>query len=137
MMIRGWNACTNFPSVDGRELRPQTKDSGTEAVSARSDAGAALQVQPGLRGLRKNSISGSRAEAGALSGRMLQSGGRVRRADGVHSRRRTADALADRKDRRKSGGAQGAHLSLHECPAAERKAAPLQAQQIPDVFRSH
>ena len=68
--------------------------------------------------------------------RMLQGGRRVRRADGVHPRRRAADASADRRDRRRPGRAQEIHLSLHQRAAAEREARSVQAQQVSDVLAS-
>src|SRR6266404_4534314 len=59
----------------------------------------------------------------------------MRHADGFDPRRRAADALGDREDRRGAGGAEEVHLSLHQRAALERKAASFQAQQILDVLR--
>ena len=44
---------------------------------------------------------------------------------------------ADRQDRRRPGRAQEIHLPLHQRAAAQGKAAPVQAQQVPELLRSH
>ena len=48
-----------------------------------------------------------------------------------HPRRRAAAASADRRDRRRTGRAQEVHLPLHERPAAGRRAATIQADEVP------
>src|SRR2546422_4532506 len=58
----------------------------------------------------------------------------MRNADGFDPRRRTADALADRQNRRGAGCAEKVHLSLHQRAAPERKVASFQAQQVLDVL---
>ena len=54
--------------------------------------------------------------------------------DGLDPRRRAADASADRRNRRRPGRAQEIYLSLHQRAAAERKVAPVQAQQVPELL---
>src|SRR5216684_2597243 len=70
--LRERNAGTYFTDVDGCDLPAKAEGGGAEEVSLRADAGAAVQVQPGLRGLRKDSISGAHFEAGTFARRMFQ-----------------------------------------------------------------
>ena len=65
---------TCFTNVDCGVLRPRAKAQGTQAVPARPDAGAAVPVQSGVRGLRENPISSAHPEKGSLPGRLFQSG---------------------------------------------------------------
>ena len=118
-------------------LRAEAEACRAQALPARPHAGAAVPLQPGLRRLRKDPVSGPHPEEGTFAGRVLQRGGRVRRADGLHPRRRAADAPADRRDRRRPGRAQEIHLPLHQRAAAEGKAGPVQAEQVSDFFRPH
>ena len=46
------DAGTNFTNVDGCNLRPEAKAAGTEALPVRADAGAAVPLQSGMRGMR-------------------------------------------------------------------------------------
>src|SRR6266576_111051 len=48
----GGSARTNFTNVDGCNLRPEAKAAGTEALPVRADAGAAVPLQSGMRGMR-------------------------------------------------------------------------------------
>ena len=47
-----------------------------QAVSAGADAGAAVPLQPGVRRLRQDSVSGAHSEEGADAGRVLPGGRR-------------------------------------------------------------
>ncbi len=99
-----------------------------------SDAGASVSLQPGLRRMRKDPVSSAHPEDRPDAGGVLPRGGGVRRADGLHSRRRAAAASADAGDCGRAGGAQEVRLPVHQRAAAERKAAPVQAQQVPLVL---
>src|SRR5688572_3340416 len=123
--------------VDGGELRGAAEAAPSQAVSAGADARAAISVQPGLRGVREDSISVARAQEAAYAGAVLQGGGRVRGADREHSGGGAALAPADRPDRRGAGRAEEVHLPVHERAAAEGEAAPVSADEIPDVQRAH
>ena len=92
----GDEASTHFTSVDGCNLRSEAEARGAQALSVRADAGAPLSMQSGLRGLRKDPVSGAHFENGIDAGRVLQGRGGVRNADGFDPRRRTADAFANR-----------------------------------------
>ena len=46
------DAGTDFTNVDGGNLRPEAKAAGTEALPVRADAGAAVPLQSGMRGMR-------------------------------------------------------------------------------------
>src|SRR6201996_6815375 len=59
------NGCTRFTNVDHRVLRHRPAHEGAQAIPVRADARAAAALQPRLRGLRKNSIPGARAEKAA------------------------------------------------------------------------
>src|ERR1700691_206804 len=128
------NGSSCISDVDGRFLCSAPEGGGTQALSAGVDAGAAVSLQSGLRGMRQDSVSRPHFEDRSLAGRLLQSGRRMRSADGVDSRRRAADASGDRQDCRRAGGAQEIYLSLHQRAAAEREAAPVQAQQISELL---
>jgi hypothetical protein len=69
------NASTYFTDVDSCDLPSEAEGGRTEEVSVRADAGAAVQVQSGLRGLRKNSIPGAYLEAGTFARGVFQGGG--------------------------------------------------------------
>src|SRR5271154_6257500 len=131
------DAGTDFTGVYGCDLCAEAEADGAQALPFCVDVGAAVSLQPGVRGLRQDSVSGAYFEAGIVAGSVLQGRGRVRDADGLDSWRRAADALADRQDCGRLGGAQEIHLFVHECAAVERKAGPLQAEQVPDIFRTH
>src|SRR5579864_5595995 len=79
------NASTCFSDVDGRNVSLEAKASGTQTVSFCADAGASLPLQSGMRRLRQDSISSAHFEEGINAGRVLQSGGRMRHAYGLHS----------------------------------------------------
>src|SRR5438477_12919029 len=89
------HACTGVTSVDCCDLPAKAEIGGAEAVSVCADAGAAVPLQPGVRGVREDSVSAAHPEEGTDARRMLQGGRRVRDPDGVDSGRRAADALAD------------------------------------------
>src|SRR5580658_704910 len=120
-------ACSGFTDVDGGVVCAAAEARGAEAVSAGADAGAALPVQSGLRGMREDSVSGAHFEEGSLAGGMFPGGGRVRGADGFDPGRRAADASADRGDRRGAGGAEEIYLLMHQRAAAEGKDSAVQA----------
>src|SRR5205814_6681675 len=100
------NARTDFTDVDCCNLPAEAESGWPQEISVRVDAGAAFQVQPGVRGLRKDSIPGTYFEAGTIAGRVLQGGRRVRDADGVDTGRRAADAFADRQNCGRAGCAK-------------------------------
>src|SRR5258708_15487540 len=81
------DAGTDFTDVDGRNIRPQAKAEGAEALPVRADAGAAIPLQSGVRWVRQNSISRTHFENGIEPGGVLQGRGRVRHADGFDPRR--------------------------------------------------
>src|SRR5262245_46932840 len=126
-------AGTNFTDVDGCELRDEAEARPTETLSAGVDAGAAVSLQPGLRRLRQDPVSGAHPEEGTHAGAVLPRRGRVWCAHGFNPRRRAADALPDREDRGRAGGAAEIHLSVHERAVAQGKDRSLQAEQVPDV----
>jgi organic radical activating enzyme len=66
------HASSCVTNVDGGELCAAAEARRTEAVSAGADAGAAVPLQSGVRGLREDSVSGARAEARAFAGRVLK-----------------------------------------------------------------
>ena len=136
--VEHWRAlahgCSGFADVDGGDVRLEATHPGAQALSAGADAGAAVPLQPGVRRLRQDPVSRARAEAKSLARRVLPRGRRVWRADGVHPRRRAADASPDRRDRRGPGRAQEVHLSLHQRAVAQREDRSVQAQQVPDVL---
>src|SRR6202521_447335 len=107
--ISGEDAGTDFTDVDGCDVRPQAKAEGAEALPVRPDAGAAVPLQSGMRGMRQNPVSRTHFKNGLEPGRMLQGRGRVRHADGFDSRWRAADAPGDRQDRRWIGRAEEVH----------------------------
>ncbi len=129
------NAGTRFTDVDGLVLRPAPEARRTQAVPARAHARAPVPLQPGLRRMRQDPVPRPHPQDRSHSRRMFPRGRRMRRPHGLHPRRRAADASADRRDRRRPGGAQEIYLSLHQRSAAEREVASLQAQQIPDFQR--
>jgi len=49
------DAGTDFADVDGCNIRPQAKAQGAKALPVRADAGTAVPLQPGLRGMRQKS----------------------------------------------------------------------------------
>src|ERR1035438_2294635 len=87
-----------------------------------------------MRRMRQNSVSRACAETRIDAGGMLPRGGRMRRADGVDTWRRTADAHADRQNCGRLSSAEEIYLPVHKRIAAEGKVAPVQAQQVPVVF---
>src|SRR5208282_3805429 len=125
-----------IPDVDSGLLRPAPEAGRTQALSARAHARATVPLQPGLRRMWQDPVSGPHLEERSLAGRLLQSGRRLRSADGVDSGRRAADASADRRNCRRPGRAQEIYLSLHQRAAAERKVASVQAQQVPELLSS-
>src|SRR5262249_16378829 len=94
----GANASTSLTNVDGVFLRPQAKDRRSQPLPIWPHARAAFPLQSRVRRLRQDPISRPHPEKRAHSGRVLQSRRRVRHAHGLYSRRRTADAPADRQD---------------------------------------
>ena len=58
---------------------------GAQAVSARADAGAAVSLQPGLRGLRQDPVPGPLLKKQLTPEQCFQRRRRVRRPDGVAS----------------------------------------------------
>src|SRR6266853_41873 len=69
--ISGGDAGTDFTDVDGCDVRPQAKAERAKALPVRVDAGAAVPLQPGLRGMRQNPISRAHFKDGLEPGRML------------------------------------------------------------------
>src|SRR5437660_924707 len=74
---------SSLASLDGCNVCSEAEAQRPQAVSAGADAGAAVPLQSGLRRLWKDSVSRAHPEGGAFSRRVLQGGGRVRRADGL------------------------------------------------------
>src|SRR5215472_5424131 len=130
------NAGTSLTNVDGCDLRPEAKAKRAQALPVRADARALVPLQFGLRRLREDTVSGAHLEKGIVTRGVLQGRGGMRHADGVHPWRRASDALGDRQDCGGARGAEEVYLSLHQCPAAQRKTASFQAQQVPDLFRA-
>ena len=60
-------ACTYLADVDCGFLRGETKASPTGALSIGADAGTALSVQLGVRGLRQNPVSGACSQEESLA----------------------------------------------------------------------
>src|SRR4029077_5410702 len=131
------DARTDITSLDGRHLCAEAEAHRAEALPVRVDAGAAVSLQSGVRGLRQNSLSTTHSEEGIDARGVFQGGGRVRDADGFDSGRRAADAHADRQDCRRPRRAQEIHLSVHQRAALEGKSRFIQTQQISDVFRAY
>ena len=71
------------------------KIKGRKRYPARAHAGAAVPLQPGVRRLRQDSVSGAHSEGRSSRPRSASGGRRVRHADGLDSRRRAAAASAD------------------------------------------
>src|SRR5882762_2328614 len=69
------DAGTDFTDVDGCDVRPKAKAERSKAVPVRADAGAAVPLQPGLRGMRQDPISRAHPKNGFDPGRMLQGRG--------------------------------------------------------------
>src|SRR5882762_2033649 len=65
------DAGTDFTDVDGCNVRPQAKAEGAKALPVRADAGAAVPLQFGMRGMRQNPISRTHFKNGIEPGRML------------------------------------------------------------------
>src|SRR5271167_161808 len=82
------HASTCFTDVDRDELCAAAEARGEKAVSAGADAGAAVPVQPGLRGMREDSVPGTYFEEGPHARGVLPGSGGVWRADGVDPGRR-------------------------------------------------
>ena len=94
--------CNGYPLLQGnayRRLFAQAETAWPQALSARADAGAAVPLQPRLRRLRQDRLSGCDPQPPHDRPGVLGRGRRVRRADGRHSRRRAADPQGDRRDR--------------------------------------
>jgi len=100
------DAGTDFTDVDGCTYVLKQKLKGQKRYPF------VLMLEPLFRcnlacaGCGQNPISRAHFENGIEPGRMLQGRGRVRHADGFDPRRRAADALGDRQDRRGAGGAE-------------------------------
>src|ERR1700682_4882731 len=58
------NARTHFTSLDRRHLCAEAKAPGPQALSVCADAGAAVSLQSGVRGLREDSVSAAHFEKG-------------------------------------------------------------------------
>ena len=130
-------ASADLPDVDGGVIRPQAAPAGPQALPARAHARAAIPLQPGLRRLRQSPIPRPHSENESLARRLLPGRRRVRRADGLHPRRRAFAAPADRRNRGRSGGAQEVRLPLHQRAPANRKNRPLYALEVPYILRAH
>ncbi len=130
---------TSRPDVDRRELRDLAEASRPQALPARPDARAALPLQPRLRGLRQDPVPRAHPEAAPLGRRVHEGRRRVRRADGLDSRRRAAAASGDPRDRRGARQAQEVHLPLHQRDPAqgEARGGLVHAEPLPDLLRPH
>src|SRR5712692_479280 len=82
--LSGEDAGTSFTNVDGGNVRPPAEAQRTQALPVCADARAAVPVQSGMRGLRKDSVSRAHSENGIVARGVLPRRGRVRHADGVH-----------------------------------------------------
>ena len=80
----------------------EAASAGAQALPAGADAGAAVPLQPGLRRLRQDRLSGRDPEPAPVGRRVHGGDRRVRRAGGVDRRRRAAAASRDRADRRRA-----------------------------------
>src|SRR5713101_3523848 len=58
------DARTDITSLDGRHLCVEAETDGAEALPVRADAGAAVSLQSGVRGLREDSVSTTHSEEG-------------------------------------------------------------------------
>ena len=90
------------PGAAGRRLCREAAPAGAEALPAGADAGAAVPLQPGLRRLRQDRLSGRDPEPAPVGRRVHGGDRRVRRAGGGDRRRRAAAASRDRADRRRA-----------------------------------
>ena len=61
---------------------------------------------------------------------------RMRRAHGLHPRRRAAAASADRRDRQRPRRAQEVHLPLHQRARAQAPPAGVHAVEVPHLLRA-
>ena len=56
---------SGIAGVDGCDICVEAKAGGAEEVSAGADAGASVSLQPGVCGVREDSVSGAHSESGA------------------------------------------------------------------------
>src|ERR1700744_3057600 len=107
--------------MDRCNVRAEAEGQRAEEVSAGPDAGAVVPLQPGLRRLRQDSVSGAYSEGGADAGGGLEGCRGMWYPDGCDSGRRAAAASADAGDCCGPGGAEEVCLHVYECAAAERE----------------
>src|SRR5712692_9172447 len=69
------NAGTDITSLDCCQLRAEAEAQGAQTLSVCADAGAAVSVQPGVRGLREDSVSAAHFEERIDAGRVFQGRG--------------------------------------------------------------
>src|SRR6266852_4082209 len=65
------NAGTDITSLDRCQLRAEAEAQGAQTLSVCVDAGAAVSVQPGVRGLREDSVSAAHFEERIDAGRVF------------------------------------------------------------------
>ena len=106
-----------------QRLSDEAEAEGQQALPARPHAGAAVSLQPRLRGLRQDPASGGRPQHVPDAGAVLGCRRRVRRAGRVDRRRRAAGAPEDRPDRGRARGAEEVRLPVHQRAAARPLAA--------------
>src|SRR5664280_1140398 len=120
--------------MDCCNLCAEAEAERAQAVPSGVDAGAAVSLQFGVRRLRQDPVPSAYSEDRPDARRLLPRSGRVRDADGLDSRRRTAAASADAGDRGWAGGAQEVRLHVYQCAAIEGEAAFIYAEQVPFVL---
>ena len=118
------------PGAACRRLCREAASARPQALSAGADAGAAVPLQPGLRRLRQDRLSGRDPEPAPVGRRVHGGGRRMRRAGGGDRRRRAAAASRDRPDRRGRDRAQEVRHRLHQRAAAGKEDGPVQAEQV-------
>ena len=107
-----------------------------QALSAGAHAGAAVPLQPRLRRLRQDRLSGRDPEPAHLGRGCAAGGRRMRRAGGVDRRRRAAAAQGAAADRQGHHRAAQVRLSLHQRAADGEEARPISSRARSSSGRS-
>src|SRR5205809_1050356 len=125
--------------VGGGELRDAAAPRRPHALPTGPDARAPLPLQPRVRGLRQNPVSGADPQEAPHGRAVSRRGGRVRRADRVDPRWRATDVPRDRATRARAGRAEEVRLPLHQRapPQGQARDGRLRAVEVPFVQHPH
>src|SRR2546429_564616 len=128
-----------YADVGGGELRDQAAARGPYALPAGPHARAPLPLQPRVRGLRQDPVSGADPQEAPHGRAVPGGGGRVRGAGRLDPGRRALDVSRDRAARERAGRAEEVRLSLHQRapPQGEADGGSLRALEVPLVQHSH